>query len=269
MKDRVLAAIENLPGRERMATALFYINGYSQETIADFLEVPVSTVKNRLHTARRKLKAGMMEMVARTLKSHRPDDAFAQRIAQAVSVFAAKGPAHDSTTSPWQTARSREVEDLLRSGDEGIRVAKELARSENGRLRLMGILVLGLARDEKGREALIPLIHHESVKTRVAALRAYAMLVHPQRVSPFGIQTPADTAPKGLAPIIAKLRDEHPKVRFTAVRALSAYVHAHAPRVTRALREALEDSAHKVRHAAARALEIACPGCGRPPDYGR
>jgi len=69
MKDRVLAAIKALPENERMVTTLFYINGYSQNDIAQFLEVPVTTVKNRLHASRKRLKERMLHMVDKTLKS--------------------------------------------------------------------------------------------------------------------------------------------------------------------------------------------------------
>ncbi|MBI1924736.1 sigma-70 family RNA polymerase sigma factor [Candidatus Poribacteria bacterium] len=57
MQTMVHDAIESLPEHERMATTLFYITGYSQKEIAEFLEVPVNTVKKRLQSARKRLKA--------------------------------------------------------------------------------------------------------------------------------------------------------------------------------------------------------------------
>jgi len=71
-RDQVLGAIRQLPDPQREATTLFYINGYSQSDIADFLEVPVSTVKNRLAASRSRLKERMLKMVEETLRSHRP-----------------------------------------------------------------------------------------------------------------------------------------------------------------------------------------------------
>jgi len=76
MKEEVLAAIQSLPDGQRIATTLFYINGYSQSEVADFLEVPVSTVKKRLHDSRRKLKERMLDMVADKLKENAPDERF-------------------------------------------------------------------------------------------------------------------------------------------------------------------------------------------------
>ena len=69
LQERVLDAIRSLPEGQRMATTLFYINGYSQQEISNFLDVPVTTVKKRLHDAREKLKERMLDMVDETLKS--------------------------------------------------------------------------------------------------------------------------------------------------------------------------------------------------------
>ena len=56
MAEKVRAAIAALPKRERTVAALFYVNGYSRRTIAEFLEVPVTTIDNRLHAARKRLR---------------------------------------------------------------------------------------------------------------------------------------------------------------------------------------------------------------------
>ncbi len=69
IKDRVLEAIRALPEDERIVTTLFYINGYLQREIAEFLEVPATTVKNRLHASRKRLKERMIDMVDKTMKS--------------------------------------------------------------------------------------------------------------------------------------------------------------------------------------------------------
>ena len=80
MKDRVLDVIRSLPETERTATTLFYINGYSQEEVADFLEVPVTTVDNRLRASRKRLRQRMMQMVSDELKTHAPASDFPERI---------------------------------------------------------------------------------------------------------------------------------------------------------------------------------------------
>jgi RNA polymerase sigma factor (sigma-70 family) len=73
MRDQVLEAISALPEAERTATTLFYINGYSVNDIAEFLEVPAGTVKRRLHTSRGKLRERTIAMVEDALKSNVPD----------------------------------------------------------------------------------------------------------------------------------------------------------------------------------------------------
>lgn len=76
MMNEVLQAIRQLPDEQREATMLFYINGYSQRDISDFLEVPVHTVKNRLHASRTRLKERMLTMVKDTLHTNAPDERF-------------------------------------------------------------------------------------------------------------------------------------------------------------------------------------------------
>ena len=80
MAESVLRAIQTLPEPERTVTTLFYINGYSQNDIADFLEVPATTVNNRLHKSRERLKERMMNMVAGEMKSHPLPEQFPERI---------------------------------------------------------------------------------------------------------------------------------------------------------------------------------------------
>ncbi|MCY2927102.1 MAG: sigma-70 family RNA polymerase sigma factor, partial [Planctomycetota bacterium] len=65
MKEQVLAA-------QREATVLFYINGYSQDEVARFLDVPMTTVNNRLAGARKRLKERFAAMVKHTLRDRAP-----------------------------------------------------------------------------------------------------------------------------------------------------------------------------------------------------
>jgi predicted RNA polymerase sigma factor len=82
MQDRVFDAIEALPEHQRTTVTLFYIDGYSQEEISSFLEIPVGTVKARLHTARRRLKERMIAVIQENLPQYRPsrDGAFTQEV---------------------------------------------------------------------------------------------------------------------------------------------------------------------------------------------
>ena len=69
---RVLHAINALPENERLVTTLFYVNGYTQADIGEFLEVPVSTVNKRLYSARQRLKGSVVDSVKDDLKKQRP-----------------------------------------------------------------------------------------------------------------------------------------------------------------------------------------------------
>ncbi len=80
IRDQVLAAIRALPEHQRMGTTLFYINGYSQKDIAEFLEVPLTPVKKRLADSRSKLKQRMIAMVERELHDNAPGEQFSNRI---------------------------------------------------------------------------------------------------------------------------------------------------------------------------------------------
>jgi RNA polymerase sigma factor (sigma-70 family) len=55
-------ALQRLPEDERAVVSLFYLQQYSQAEVAAFLEVPVTTVNNRMHSARGHLKQELLEM---------------------------------------------------------------------------------------------------------------------------------------------------------------------------------------------------------------
>src|SRR4030095_11933083 len=57
---------------QRVVTILFYVNGYTQDDIGHFLDLPISTVNKRLYTARQKLKETVVEVVRMYLKQQRP-----------------------------------------------------------------------------------------------------------------------------------------------------------------------------------------------------
>jgi RNA polymerase sigma factor (sigma-70 family) len=70
--QKVLRAVSELPDKQRVVTMLFYVDGYTQNDIGRFLDVPISTVNKRLYTARETLKERMVEVVKDDLEQHRP-----------------------------------------------------------------------------------------------------------------------------------------------------------------------------------------------------
>lgn len=55
-------AVHGLPDHERVVTELFYLSGYSQQEIAEQLQLPLTTIKKRLQYAREHLRETMPPM---------------------------------------------------------------------------------------------------------------------------------------------------------------------------------------------------------------
>jgi RNA polymerase sigma-70 factor (ECF subfamily) len=68
-QELALAALAGLPDGLREAAVLRWVHDCSQAQIAAFLGLPVTTVNNRLHTARGRLKRRMLVMVRDPLAS--------------------------------------------------------------------------------------------------------------------------------------------------------------------------------------------------------
>lgn len=71
-KETVRAAINTLREHERTPVLLYYLGGHSQQEVADFLDVPVTTIKKRLFSARERLREKLMDTVVDTLRETRP-----------------------------------------------------------------------------------------------------------------------------------------------------------------------------------------------------
>lgn len=54
--QQVQEAVSNLPLSQRMVVVLYYLNDLSLQEIADIIDVPIGTVKSRLHYGRRTLR---------------------------------------------------------------------------------------------------------------------------------------------------------------------------------------------------------------------
>ena len=80
-----LAALAALPAGLREPATLFYIHECSHQDIANFLGISATTVNNRLHAARAKLKERMLTMVSETFQAHGLPDDFASRIGRLVA----------------------------------------------------------------------------------------------------------------------------------------------------------------------------------------
>ena len=96
--NRILSAIRALPDNERLVTTLFYVNGYTQADIGDFLELPVSTVNKRLYTARQQLKDSV-QVFKENLQNRRPsrNNEFVERVAASIRPL---------VSEDWQTIKT-------------------------------------------------------------------------------------------------------------------------------------------------------------------
>ena len=82
----VLNAMADLPATLREPAMLFFVHECSHQDIAIFLNLSATTVNNRLHAARSKLKRRMLTMVTETLHSHGLPDDFASRIGRLIGM---------------------------------------------------------------------------------------------------------------------------------------------------------------------------------------
>jgi len=162
--------------------------------------------------------------------------------------------------------RMEEARKLLKMGEEGFRIAEDLAHSPDDRLRGVAAIYFCACNDPRAADRLRPLLSDECPDVRLRALRSYAAQIHPARSKkerrPRRVQKPPPSVPPGIDALLPMIGDSDVKVRSCAVEALAAYAPLRDRRIESALQQALNDPKHQVRHAAARALGVTCPGCG-------
>jgi len=85
MSEVVLAAIADLPRRYRIPITMFHLDGLSYQRVADFLEIPINTVKTLISRARGKLRLALesyaeevLPMVKEALDEHKLTAEFAE-----------------------------------------------------------------------------------------------------------------------------------------------------------------------------------------------
>jgi len=196
LRDRVLAAIGRLTKTQRETAMLFYINGYSVNEVAGMQEVPVGTVKRRLHDARERLKEEMIHVVEDVLKSEAPKDGLRDRVVGLLNCYA--GRRHWSETLAelrklggdvipgfvaafklphWQSRRfaAQMLRHTSAEGEEVIELIKQMANDPNKKVRKHANALLHLkVDDERKRTEFIPLLlpllrdHSGGVRWRTA-----------------------------------------------------------------------------------------------------
>jgi len=138
ISSEVAALSEN----ERVVLALFYVGGYSNAEISAFLELPLNTVKSRLHRARKRLRSRMIEMseklLAEELSAQRPShrEDFAHRVMALLRAAAAGDERQVSQLLEQSSAEAKELVNAAAphpywGGEPGaLHVAAEAGRAE-------------------------------------------------------------------------------------------------------------------------------------------
>ncbi len=87
MRRQVLDAIRSLPPAVGETTLLYYFGQRNQREVAAFLEVPVGTVKRRLHEGRKLLQGRLMNLAEDALRTKRPsrDRRFEEAVLQIIT----------------------------------------------------------------------------------------------------------------------------------------------------------------------------------------
>jgi RNA polymerase sigma-70 factor (ECF subfamily) len=131
-------ALSKLSEKARLAVTLFYIDGYSHAEVAGFLNVPVNTVRTRLHRAKQRLREEMTTMVSDVLHQGRPDPEFTQRVVE--EAMRRAGEAH----------QAHHTGEALRQYDEALAAVGNMPPGpERQRLRMQALW-------NKGGAALFP-----------------------------------------------------------------------------------------------------------------
>ena len=192
---QVRAAINRLKKHHRDTTALFYVDGYSIAEVAAILEVPVGTVKRRLHTAREILKTEMVDLVKDTLKNERPGEGFGEQVLALISRYGV------GDISSFRELRDA-VGPIAIEGREGLEKALD---SPHPRLRKASLLLISDAResvdDDDVREQLIEL-HKMCLRDPNKKVRTVAM----HRLWRLGISE--ERQRKEIAPIVIEMLDD-------------------------------------------------------------
>ena len=94
LRKQVVDALASLPNPQQEALILYSFQGHSYREIATYLDVPVSTIKGRIYSARKNLQREMLAMMSQYLGFHEPAEDAIQHLvsfgpqAQQVSSFA-------------------------------------------------------------------------------------------------------------------------------------------------------------------------------------
>ena len=172
LRDQVMDAIGRLSKKQRETTTLFYINGYSQEEVARIQEVPIGTVKRRLHDAREKLKEEMIGLVEDVLKSGAPKEDFGKRVFEMLSRYG-----HHPVSSEEREEIGSQLQEIGTAGVDGFAKALESPYHQTRRFAV-GILPESGLSQEAVEELLKKALSDTNRKVRKYAFFGLADIIY-------------------------------------------------------------------------------------------
>ena len=121
---QVHTALDRLPPLQRETALLYYFTGLHVQEVAAFLDVPPSTVKNRLHSARKRLRKDLETMIETVLTEERPSqkNEFADKVlSRVLAEFHAQEKADPHTVNRGLLDTGRDALFSLLNTGQGVR----------------------------------------------------------------------------------------------------------------------------------------------------
>ena len=115
----VMEILDELPQSDRLLLTMYYMDEFRYSEIANFLDVPLSTVKSRLHKARQKSKEEFTRMVAKEFEKHSLPDGFAEKVVrEAIETGKSARERHDTREASKQAEIALETLKNIGAGEQ-------------------------------------------------------------------------------------------------------------------------------------------------------
>jgi len=155
LQHAVQNSIDALSEKNRLAVTLYYIDGLTQKEISNFLDVPLGTIKSRLHEAKKNLQKELIRrgfgdkpsrvMVQESLQTEKLPDDFHSKVEQMLKSADAVIRRRAVHALHEHHAEDETVEDLI----------IEAVKDEDSRVRRIALQNLGWIRSEKAIPLLV------------------------------------------------------------------------------------------------------------------
>ena len=114
LSDDIAATIDALPEAQRSVLLLHYMNDFAQTEIAAFLEIPLGTVKSRLHHARKQIKQRMTALDSLSAQRPSRDNQFTEKVMRLFDA-AKSGDIENARTLLAEDGRLANAEGFIRT----------------------------------------------------------------------------------------------------------------------------------------------------------